>query len=82
MLQDNIQSIYVGKSDKNCHHLLDTQITQEDLKWRGRECVVFSYSIDDIVLKKMIFTKDKNGNPDTPIKLISKLNTIKSLQLK
>lgn len=75
-------TICVGSSAKNSHDFLETKVTKRDIEWKGRDCIVFSYSVDDVILKRMIFTKDKKGNADTPIKVFSKLNRIKSIELK
>lgn len=73
-------TICVGSSSKNSYDFLDTCVTKRDKVWKGRDCVVFSYSVDGVVLKQMIFNKNKKGKADTPIKVISKLNKIKSLE--
>ena len=75
-------TICVGSSSKNSHDFLETKITKRDTEWKGRDCIVFSYSVDEVILKRIIFTKDKKGRACTPIKVMSKLNRIKSLELK
>ena len=74
-------TICVGSSAKNSHDFVNTIVTQRKDKWKNRDVIVFSYSVDDVILKRMIFTIDEKGKADTPIKVISKLNKLKSLGL-
>ena len=72
--------IFVGSSAKNSTSFLTSIITKreiEDTKYGN--CIVFSYSVDDIIIKKMYFIINKKGNADEFIKTETKLNRIKSL---
>ena len=72
-------NICVGSSPSNSHDFLKTIITKRKKFYKDELCMVFSFSVDDVIIKKMIFTLDKNGNAGKHIKTISKLNKIKSL---
>ncbi len=74
--------ILVGSSAKNSHHFLDHKITRREKEWRGQDVIVFSFSVDGKVIKRTIFSKDKRGNALEKLKVFSKLNSIKSLELK
>ena len=73
-------TIVVGSSSKNSHDFLDTCVTKREKKYKGKDVIVFAYSVDNVVVKQMIFSKNKQGRADTPIKVISKLSKIKSLE--
>ena len=70
--------ICVGSSRSNSHDFLKTIITKRLRFYKGELCVVFSFSVDDVIIKKMIF-ENKNDNAGDHIKTITKLNKIKSL---
>jgi hypothetical protein len=71
--------ICIGSSSNNSHTFLTTIVTQrtEDTKY-GR-CKVFTYSVDDVIIKRMYFDLDKRGRAKELIKTETKLNKIKSL---
>ena len=71
-------NISVGSSARNSHDFLKTIITKRLRFYKDELCVVFSYSVDDVIIKKMIF-KNNNGKAGNHIKTITKLNKIKSL---
>ena len=71
-------NICVGSSPSNSHDFLKTIITKRLRFYKDELCVVFSYSVDDVILKKMIF-ENNNGKARGHIKTITKLNKIKSL---
>tara|TARA_R110002020_G_scaffold50022_1_gene141891 strand:- start:265 stop:570 length:306 start_codon:yes stop_codon:yes gene_type:complete len=71
-------NICVGSSLSNSHDFLKTIITKRLRFYKDELCVVFSYSVDDVILKKMIF-ENNNGKAGDHIKTITKLNKIKSL---
>ena len=73
-------NIYVGSSAKNSEHFLKTLITKRDGTWKGKQVVVFKFSVDDVVLKIALFEKNKDV-PGKFIKTISKIKKIKSLNL-
>jgi hypothetical protein len=61
--------IYVGSSAKNSHFFCKHLITQRDKhidKWG--ECKVFTFSVDDIVIKQMVFKTDKKGRAEELVK--------------
>tara|TARA_R100000656_G_scaffold112987_1_gene85209 strand:+ start:44 stop:343 length:300 start_codon:yes stop_codon:yes gene_type:complete len=72
-------TICVGSSAKNSHDFLFTKITKRHKEIEGQKCVIFAYSVDNVVLKKMIFTETNHGTAGEPIKTVSKLKQIKSL---
>jgi len=72
-------NICVGSSRSNSHDFLTTIITKRERFYKDELCMVFSFSVDDVIIKKMIFTLDKNGTAGEHIKTITKLNKIKSL---
>ena len=63
--------IYVGTSKKNSHHFQDHKTTVR--KCWFEKTVTFKFSVDDIILKEMIFKQDKNGNAGELIKTITNL---------
>lgn len=71
-------NISVGSGANNSHDFLKTIITKRLKYYKDELCVVFSYSVDDVVIKKMIF-KNNNGRAGDHIKTITKLNKLKSL---
>lgn len=71
-------NICVGSSPSNSHDFLKTIITKRRRFYKDELCIVFSYSVDDVVIKKMIFTNN-NGKAGDHIKTITKLNKLKSL---
>lgn len=71
-------NIYVGSSPSNSHGFIKTIITKRLRFYKDELCVVFSYSVDDVVIKKMIF-ENNNGKAGKFIKTITKLNKVKSL---
>jgi hypothetical protein len=71
-------NICVGSSANNSHDFLQTLITKRKRFYKDELCIVFSFSVDNVIVKKMIFT-DNNGKAGDHIKTISKLNKIKSL---
>tara|TARA_R100001132_G_C3265717_1_gene88675 strand:- start:991 stop:1308 length:318 start_codon:yes stop_codon:yes gene_type:complete len=75
-------TICVGSSAKNSHEFLTTCITKRIKEYKGEKVMVFSYSVDNVVLKRAIFNINKKGNADELIKVISKLSQIKSLEVK
>ena len=74
-------NIYVGSSTKNSEHFVRTLITKRDGTWKGKQVVVFKFSVDDVVLKYMIFEMKKDGTAGKLLKKATKLNSIKSLKL-
>ena len=74
-------NIYVGSSAKNSEHFLKTLITKRDGIWKGNPVVVFQFSVDDVILKHIIFEKKKDGAAGKLLKKATKLNSIKSLKL-
>ena len=74
-------NIYVGSSAKNSEHFLKTLITKRDGTWKGKQVVVFKFSVDDVVLKYMIFEMKKDGTTGKLLKKATKLKSIKSLKL-
>jgi len=74
-----INDIVVGSSAKNSHDFLQTKITKRNVIYKDKQCIVFSFSVDNVIIKKMIFSKCKRGRADKSLKTISKLNKIKSL---
>lgn len=74
-------NIYVGSSSKNSEHFLKTLITKRDGTWKGKQVVVFKFSVDDVVLKYIIFEMKKDGTVGKLLKKATKLNSIKSLKL-
>mgnify|MGYP003138165884 FL=1 len=74
--------IFVGSSAKNSHSFVEHKITRREKVWRGQEVIVFSFSVDNKVIKRTVFSKDKRGNAKEKLKVFSKLNRIKSLELK
>ena len=75
-------TICVGSSAKNSHDFIDTIMTRRKEIYKGKEVIVFSYSCDGEIIKRMIFDINAKGQADTPIKVMSKLSRIKSLKLK
>ena len=71
--------ICVGSSVKNSHTFLTTMVTQRTKETKYGRCKVFTYSVDCVVIKKMYFDLDKNGNAKELIKIETKLNKIKGL---
>ena len=71
-------TIYVGSSPSNSHDFLKTIITKRQRIYKDKDCIIFSFSVDNIIIKKMIFTNNK-GRAGKLIKTITKLNKIKSL---
>ncbi|QDP54422.1 MAG: hypothetical protein GOVbin7581_4 [Prokaryotic dsDNA virus sp.] len=74
-----VNNIVVGSSSNNSHDFLETIVTRRFGTHKGKRCVVFSFSIDNVIVKKMIFSVDKKDRAVKPLKTISKLNKIKSL---
>ena len=72
-------NIFVGSSPSNSHDFLKTIITKRKRFYKDKLCIVFSFSVDNVIIKKMIFTENKNGTAGDHIKTITKLNKIKSL---
>ena len=72
-------TICVGSSASNSHDFLDTCITKRIKQYKGEDHIVFSYSVDGIVIKRAYFTINKRGNAEKLVKTITKLKTIKSL---
>ena len=68
-------TIYVGSSASNSHEFLQTIITKRNIG----DTIVFSFSVDDVIIKQMTFSKNKRGNADKLLKTKSKLNRLKSL---
>ena len=71
-------NIYVGSSSSNSYDFLKTIVTKRNDIYKGKKCVVFAFSVDNVVIKKMIFTNNQ-GRAGKLIKTVSKLNSIKSL---
>lgn len=71
-------NVYVGSSSKNSEHFLQHTITNRSGTYKGQAVIRFRFSVDDVVLKEMIF-EDKLGKAGKLIKTISKLRSIKSL---
>tara|TARA_R100000458_G_scaffold12166_1_gene10007 strand:- start:2785 stop:3081 length:297 start_codon:yes stop_codon:yes gene_type:complete len=67
--------IYVGSSASNSHKFLKTVITKRNIE----DTIVFSFSVDDVIIKQMTFSKNKRGTADKLLKTKSKLNRLKSL---
>tara|TARA_R100000655_G_scaffold68881_1_gene107142 strand:+ start:52 stop:360 length:309 start_codon:yes stop_codon:yes gene_type:complete len=74
-----VNNIVVGSSKKNSHDFLETIVTRRFETYKNQRCVVFSFSVDNVIIKKMIFSVDKNDRAVKPLKTISKLEKIKSL---
>ena len=74
-------NIYVGSSAKNSEHFVRTLVTKRDGTWKGKQVVVFKFSVDDVVLKYMIFEMKKDGTAGKLLKKTTKLKSIKSLKL-
>lgn len=73
-------NISVGSSSKNSHHFVNQIVTRRfKNEYKGfKNVCVFKISLDDIVLKEMIF-EENNGRAGKLLKVNSKLNKIKSL---
>jgi len=72
-------SIYVGSSASNSHKFVDIITTKRIVSDpRYGDTIVFKISLDDVVLKEMIF-KNNKGRAGEYIKTVTKLNKIKSL---
>ncbi len=74
-----VNNIVVGSSRSNSHDFLETITTRRFETYKGKRCVIFSFSVDSIIVKRMIFSVDKNDRAIKHIKTITKLNKIKSL---
>ena len=72
-------TICVGSSPSNSHDFLDTCITKRIKQYKGEDHIVFSYSVDGIIIKRAYFTINKRGNAEKLVKTITKLKSIKSL---
>ena len=71
-------NIYIGSSAKNSNHFLNHITTKRNGIYKGKECIIFSFSVDGVILKKSIFENNK-GRAGNLIKTITKLKSIKSL---
>ena len=69
--------ICVGSSPSNSHTFLTAIVTQKTRDTKYGRCKVFTYSVDNVVIKKMYFDLDKNGNAKDLIKTESKLKNLK-----
>tara|TARA_R100001594_G_scaffold102211_1_gene136766 strand:+ start:262 stop:567 length:306 start_codon:yes stop_codon:yes gene_type:complete len=76
--ETGVNSILVGSSPNNSFEFLETIITKRLRFYKDELCVVFSFSVDDVIIKKMIFSNN-NGKAGKFIKTITKLNKVKSL---
>ena len=72
--------IYIGSSAKNSHLFLNSIITKRTENTKYGKCIVFKYSVDNVVIKKAYFDINAKGNANELIKTESKLNRIKSLK--
>ena len=63
---------------KYSNYFLKHITTKRNKIYKGKECVVFSFSVDNVIIKKMIFENNK-GRAGKLIKTITKLKSIKSL---
>ena len=73
-------NIYVGSSSKNSEHLVKTIVTKRLTTYKGKEVFAFRFSVDDVILKVVLFENNK-GIPGKFIKKFSKMKKIKSLNL-
>lgn len=66
--------IYVGSSAKNSHFFCKHIITQRSkyIEEYG-QCKIFTFSVDDIIIKQMIFEEDAKGRAG----ILRKTNTNK-----
>lgn len=74
------QTYNIGSSSKNSSEFLETCVTRRRRWDKLSECYywVFSFSVDDVILKKSYWT-DKDGRPKEEYKVVTKLNKIKGL---
>jgi hypothetical protein len=72
--------VLIGSSVKNSHPFLTTLITQKNKETKFGYCKVFTYSIDDVIIKKAYFNLDAKGNANELLKIETKLNKIKGLK--
>lgn len=61
-------NIKVGSSSSNSHQFVKTEIRKREKVIDGVDCIVFTYSVDDKVVKKAIFHND-NGRASKLIKI-------------
>ena len=71
-------SIYVGSSRANSNDFLKHITTKRNGIYNDKDCIIFSFSVDGVVIKKMIF-EDNQGRAGEHIKTLTKLKQIKSL---
>lgn len=73
-------NVYVGSSSSNSNHFLEHIVTKREhwVEFLNEDCIVFSFSVDGVILKKMYF-KNNNGRAGKLLKTKTKLNRIKSL---
>lgn len=80
--RDNIKmNVLVGSSSKNSNEFFESKTTRTFTKWKGKEVIVFKHSVDNVIVKIMIFENVKD-RPGKLLKTLSKLKYIKSLILK
>ena len=72
--------VLIGSSAKNSHTFLNTLITQKNKETKFGYCKVFTYSVDDVIIKKAYFDIDAKGNASELLKIETKLNKIKGLE--
>jgi hypothetical protein len=72
-------TICVGSSASNSHDFVDTCITKRIREYKGEDHIVFSYSVDGVIIKRAYFTINKRGKAETLVKTKTKLKSIKSL---
>lgn len=72
-----IINYYVGTSGKNSNHLLESIVKKREIKYKGKDCVLFSYSINGVVLIIQIYSYENKKLK--LIKTIDKTKKIKSI---
>mgnify|MGYP003109647210 FL=1 len=72
--------IYIGSSAKNSHLFLHSIITKRTENTKYGKCIVFKYSVDNVVIKKAYFDIDARGSAKDLIKTENKLNSLKGLK--
>lgn len=81
VVETGVNQIKIGSSSKNSMDFLKTIITKRSGVYKGKAVVIFSFSVDEVVLKTAIFEEGSGGKAGKFIKEFSKLNRMKSLKV-
>lgn len=81
VVETGVNEIKIGSGSKNSRNFLKTIITKRSGVYKGKNVVIFRFSVDDVVLKTAIFEEKRDGTAGKFIKEVSKLNRMKSLKI-